>query len=279
MKMHKTLFTLLVGNYPRTITDLTLPLLQYHAHKIGAKFQVISERKFPEHPIAYEKLQIFELGRDNDWNIFVDVDTIIRPDLFDLTEYLSKDQVLLYSSDFAPIRLRYDRFFRRDGRNLTAGNFFMIASDWCHEFWEPLQDTDITVQDAIAQIFPITAESAVGHTPEHFIDEYVIARNMAKYGLHYTSYLQLMERLGRSNDIYLWHQSLLSQEEKVRDIQVVLDAWGIPIVNGASIPGTRSTNKAVKAVKADPSSAPEQSSGKIRSTLEDLAERLVVRTK
>lgn len=67
----KTVFTLNVDGYAPEITALTYPLIEAYAEKIGADFHIISERKFPEWPVTYEKLQIFELAREmgNDWNI------------------------------------------------------------------------------------------------------------------------------------------------------------------------------------------------------------------
>ena len=91
----KTIYTLNIGDYAPEICALTYPLIQAYARKIGADFHVIRERKFPEWPIVYEKLQIYELGRKhgNDWNIFVDSDTLINPEMFDVTEHLHKDTV------------------------------------------------------------------------------------------------------------------------------------------------------------------------------------------
>ena len=77
--MKKTLFTLNVNKYSPEIVELTYPHLKAYAHKIGAEFVEITERKFKKMPVTYEKLQIFNLGKDNDWNIFIDADAMIQP--------------------------------------------------------------------------------------------------------------------------------------------------------------------------------------------------------
>src|SRR5712691_6326868 len=83
-KVSKILWTLnLEGKYSPEITKLTYPLLDHYARKIGAEFKVISERRWPDFPPAYEKLQIHELGRGAEWNIFMDSDTLVHTDFFD----------------------------------------------------------------------------------------------------------------------------------------------------------------------------------------------------
>ena len=223
--MNKALWTLVVDGYPEEITRRTHPLLKYYARKIGADFRVITKRKFPNFPPECEKLQIYELGRGYDWNLFLDSDTLVNPDMFDLTEHVSKDTVMHYAADFAGNRWVYDRFFRRDGRNIGDCGWFTLASDWCHEVWEPL--TDLTLEEVEARIFPVRCEVAAGITARHCVDGYIVGRNIAKYGLKFKTYLDLLKELGREGDVYFWHQCLLTKEEKIRDMDIVLKAWGL----------------------------------------------------
>jgi hypothetical protein len=101
---------------------LTFPLLNRYAEKIGAEFRVISERKFPDWPITFEKFQIFNLGREaeNDWNIYIDADALIHPETPDFTLYIPKDTIAHTGQDFAPLRWKYDRFYMRDGRDIGS---------------------------------------------------------------------------------------------------------------------------------------------------------------
>ena len=92
--MKKTLWTLNIDDYAPAITALTYPLLERYAHKIGADFQIIDERWYPDWPVVYENLQIYRRGRGNDWNLYIDSDALVHPDLFDITEVLSRDTVL-----------------------------------------------------------------------------------------------------------------------------------------------------------------------------------------
>jgi hypothetical protein len=222
--MKKTLFTLNVDGYAPEITALTYPLLKRYAHKIGAEFHVITDRKFPSLPPVYEKLQIYELGQYSDWNIYIDSDALVHPDMFDVTEFLHKDTVCHNGSDMANNRWKYDNFFRRDGRHIGSCNWFTIASDWCLDLWHPLND--ITYEEALENIFPIQDEVNSVITREHLIDDYVLSRNIAKYGLHFTTVLKVMSVYSIPGD-YLWHQYTISMDEKVKQIQEVLEKWKV----------------------------------------------------
>jgi hypothetical protein len=226
-KLKKTVFTLNVDNYAPEITELTYPLIKRYADKIDADFFIINERKFPKFPVVYEKLQIYELAQqmENDWNIYIDSDTLVHPDLMDITNHLSKDTVLHNGMDLASNRWKYDRFFMRDGRNIGSCNWFTIASDWCIELWKPLDD--LTLKEAVANISPIVSELNTIITPEHLIDDYTLSRNIAKYGLKFVTLINLLTRLGRAQDDYLWHKYTISIEEKAVQMKETLRRWGL----------------------------------------------------
>ena len=183
--MRKTVYTLNVDDYCPEITALTYPLLKRYANKVGAEFYIISERLHPRYAPVYEKLQIYDLqlARGDDWSIFIDSDALVHPDMFDVTEFVGKDTVVHNGSDMANNRWRYDRFFRRDHRHIGSCNWFAIASDWCRELWAP--PTDITYEEALENIFPIQHELNTIITRDHLIDDYLLSRNIAKYGLHF----------------------------------------------------------------------------------------------
>ena len=222
-KLKKTIFTLNIDNYAPKITKLTYPFLERYAEKIGAEFTQIKERKFPDYPMMYEKMQIFELGKDNDWNIYIDSDCLIHPDLFDITEILPEDTVLTYGVDFAPTRFRYDNYFRRDGRNIGSGNFLTVASKLCIDLWEPFDD--ITLEEAIDSIHMINKEQSLGHQPGYGLDDYAISRNVAKYGLKFKTFLKLLEEINRQKDILLWHSHLVTETEKLAIIRKTIKNW------------------------------------------------------
>jgi hypothetical protein len=120
----KTIFTLNVDDYDPDITAITYPLIKKYAHKIRADFHTITERKSPDRPPVYEKLQIYDLARemDLDWAIYLDSDALVHPDMFDITEFIGKDTVCHNGSDMANNRWRYDNYFRRDGRHIGSCN-------------------------------------------------------------------------------------------------------------------------------------------------------------
>jgi len=222
----KVLFTLNVNDYSSEITDLTYPLLKRYAHKIGAEFYVIQERKHPEMPPVYEKLQIYQLAQElgTDWNIYIDSDALVHPDFFDPTEFIYKDTVLHNGNDMANNRWRYDKYFRRDGRHIGSCNWFTVASDWCIDLWKPLDD--ITYEEALENIFPIQDELNSVITREHLIDDYVLSRNIAKYGLKFTTMLNILASLNNTGN-YLWHQYTMPISEKVAAIHEILKGWGL----------------------------------------------------
>jgi hypothetical protein len=226
-KLKKTIFVLNVDNYAPEITALTYPLIKRYADKIDADFYIIKERKFPKFPPQYEKLQIYELAQkmENDWNIYIDSDALVHPDLMDITNHLSKDTVLHNGSDLASNRWKYDRFFLRDGRNIGSCNWFTIASDWCVELWKPLDD--LTLKEAVANISPVVSELNTIITAEHLIDDYTLSRNIAKYGLKFITFIDLLKSLGRSGDDYLWHQYTIPTEVKVVQMKAVLKKWSL----------------------------------------------------
>lgn len=223
MPLNKVLFTLNVDDYCKEITDLTYPLLRRYAEKIGADFYIINKRKFLGYPPVYEKFQIYELGKNNDWNIYIDSDALVHPDMFDPTNHIQKDTVMHNGSDMAGNRWRYDNYFRRDGRHIGSCNWFTIGSDWCIDLWHPLED--ITYEEALENIFPIQYELNTVITKEHLVDDYVVSRNIAKYGLKFTTCMRLLETLGMSGPGFMWHQYTISRDEKVTVMKQVLDRW------------------------------------------------------
>ena len=223
-KITKALWTLNVNDYAPEITALTYPLLKRYAYKIGAEFIVITDRVFPNFPPVYEKLQIYRLGQDFDWNIYIDSDALVHPDFFDPTEHLNKDTVMHNGIDLAGVRWKYDRFFRRDGRHISSCNWFTVGSDWCIDLWKPLDD--LTLEDAVANITVTLSEANSGVVePSHLIDDYTLSRNIAKFGLKVDTLTALKQRRGDATD-YLWHLYTLPIEEKAKLMRNVLKNWG-----------------------------------------------------
>ena len=239
-KPKKTIFTLNVDGYAPEITALTYPLIELYAEKIGAAFHIIGERKFPEWPVTYEKLQIYELAQqmENDWNIYIDSDALVHPDTPDLTELLDRDTVAHFGKDFAPIRWKQDRFFRRYGRHFGTGNWLTVASDLCIDLWKPLDD--LTPKEAIANIFPTVFEKVSGVVNRaHLIDDYVLSRNIAKYGLKAKVFRDILTEHGfKDGGSFFYHHYLFPTDQKVLEMRKILRSWNVVEILGYDFPDT-----------------------------------------
>jgi hypothetical protein len=224
-QIKKCVFTLDIDNYAPQIKEITYPLIKAWAYKIGADFHTITERKFPEFAPVYEKLQIYELAQEmgNDWNIYIDSDALLHPDLPDLTAHIPRDHVAHNGVDLASIRWRYDRFFRRDGRNIGSCNWFTIASDLCIDLWKPLDD--LTLEEAIYNIQPTVEERNTIVDAAHLIDDYTLSRNIAKYGLKFTTFNDIFKRLNIVEPGFLWHLYTIPVDEKVVKMKEMLKNW------------------------------------------------------
>ena len=252
MRDKKTIFTLNVDGYAPEITALTYPLIEAYAEKIGADFHIIGERKFPEWPVTYEKLQIFELAQqmENDWNIYIDSDALVHPDTPDLTSLLPRDTVAHFGSDFAPVRWKSDRFFQRDGRNFGSGNWLAVASDLCIDLWRPLDD--LTPAQAIANIYPTIFEKVSGVVNRsHLIDDYTVSRNIARFGLKAKTFRKIFEEAGykearnaqgqiirEAGGSFFYHHYLFPIDQKVVELKKIIRNWGIVEIMGYDFPET-----------------------------------------
>jgi hypothetical protein len=104
-----------------------------------------------------------------------------------------------------------------------------MASRWCLDLWYPLEDW--TPEQAIAHIHPLLKEQVTGYTPaSHLITDYVLSRNIARYGLKYTTLIEVYKQVFKSDLKYnpwLWHEYNISQEQKLADIKAALVTWGL----------------------------------------------------
>jgi hypothetical protein len=184
----KCIHVLNIGNYFPKLTSITLPLIQQYAKRIGANLNIITERKYPEYPITYEKMQVYHDGKDYNWNILMDLDLLVDPQSPDIT-LRPKDKVytqyIFRCSDF----FEADKYFIRDGRDTALCAFFVITTDLTHDLWEPLNGEYIDNQHKTKR--------------QHIIDEYCISNNMAKYGLKHAGigYEEYFKHLGATTDI------------------------------------------------------------------------------
>lgn len=226
--MKKTIYTVCVDNYAPEITKITHVFMKHYATRCNADFVVITDRKFPGFPCAYEKLQVHKLSRKrkDDWSIVIDSDALVHPETIDFTNFIQKDTVMHHGTDPAFIRWRYDRFMLRDGRNIGSCNWFTIGSDWCYDLWEPL--SDITMEEAISNIYPTVRERNTKIIDrEHLLDDYVLSRNIAKYGFKVKTVTDLCKEIGLSEASFFWHIYEFPKEQKLDQMKEVVNQWGL----------------------------------------------------
>jgi hypothetical protein len=226
LPMKKTLYTLCVDDYEPDICAITFPLMRHYAEKIRADFFIIKERKSPHLPPVMEKFQIFDLGREhkNDWNIFFDADTVIHPDFFDVTNLLHKSVTASHGTDFSLHRFRADKYFLRDGRYIGKGNWCAIASDWCLDYWHPLDD--VSYEDAVKDIYPTATELNTIVIPNHLIDDYLVSRNIARFGLKHVIIPEIITQY-RCESPHLGHQYTIDGDKKIVWMKELIRNWGI----------------------------------------------------
>lgn len=221
----KTLYTLNVDRYAPAICELTYPLLRRYAEKIGADFYIINERRYPTLNVMMEKFQIHTLAkeRDDDWAIYIDSDALVHPDMPDITEILPRDTVLNNGKDYAACRFEYDDYFRRDGRHIASCGWLGVASSWCLDLWRPLDD--LSYEDAVRRIKPIAREVQAGIQPDHLIDDFIVSRNIAKFGLKHTTFREVLAKVGLVDAAFLWHEYTITETEKLSLLRQVLKVW------------------------------------------------------
>jgi hypothetical protein len=224
--VRKTVYLLNIGDYAPELTCLTYPTIGAYAERIGAEILTIRDRKFPEWPVTYEKLQIHDLARrrGDDWAIYIDSDTLVHPELPDVTDLIPRDTVAHNGRDFAPVRWTYDQYFRRDGRHIGSCNWFACASSWCLDLWRPLDD--LTPAEAVANI-TLSVSERPHMEPEHLVDDYALSRNIARFGLKFTTLNELWTDVGLGPSEFFWHEYTITLAEKVERAKNVLARWGI----------------------------------------------------
>jgi hypothetical protein len=171
----KCVHVLATQEYAPEIREITLPTIRAYADRIGADFNLISERKFPNFPINYERLQIYEAGIPYEWNINVDADMVLGKNLQDITENAPHNMVRVVMAYDAPLyfNLEGNIYFERDGRYKALVDAFIMTHRITHDLWRPLSGTP----DDYLHIFK--------DGNRRRISEFCVSQNLAKYGLHF----------------------------------------------------------------------------------------------
>jgi hypothetical protein len=211
--MKKLLITFDI-NYTKEITDITYPYMQSYADKINADFKIITERKYSNEPVICEKFQVYDISKEYDWTILIDCDAIIHPNCPDLTEVYKKDTVIFNGYDLYPVRFKPNNYTRRDGRNIGACPWFNVFSDWTRHLWKPYNNPT----QYLSEITLMNLEQNFGYKPEHLLTDYLVSRNIAKYGLKVKTitYDVFNNHPNITFSPFLIHQFCINQEQKIK---------------------------------------------------------------
>lgn len=206
--MRKVVYTLVVDNYFPELCELTLKNHEEYACKIGADFQIITERKKKDWPPTYEKTQIHDLGGENDWSLHIDADILISPKLWDVTERLDPFTVGMYSIYDPALYFKPDQYFARDGRRVGVCSAFCAVPRACHDLWTPF---DMPFDEAKERVLRV-----------HGIDDYCFSRNLARYGLRWKFFFEegddftLIQHLGIGGTVEEEKkESMLNEAKKI----------------------------------------------------------------
>lgn len=171
--MNYCIHVLNIGDYFPDLYKLTIKTIEAFSERIGADLNIITERKYKNWPLLTEKLQIYEDGKDYDWNLLLDADILVHPNAYD--PFLSIHPAIVGCKDSydAHRQLQIDKYFLRNGRNVGLSSCVVATSQLTHDLWE--LPKDLTKEEILNNILQ----------ERKIVDEYVISRNLAKYGLHY----------------------------------------------------------------------------------------------
>jgi len=116
----------------------------------------------------------------------------------------------------------------RDGRWIGTAGWFSVASSWCIDLWRPIDDMGL--DEVLGNIFPIVSEERGGITREHLVDDYVVSRNVARYGLKYDTVDRVMREMGYDGSSYfLRHVYNVTSQRKLEFMKRSLYEWGLPV--------------------------------------------------
>lgn len=171
--MTKCIHVVNIGNYFPELFRISIVTIEKFAKKIDSDLNVITKRKYNTWPVLTEKLQVYDYGKNYDWNLLLDADILVHPDADDPFENFDPKEVGVKDSYHANQQLMMDESFLRDQRNVGLSSCVVATSKETHDLWK-LPD-DITKEQILNNILQ----------NRKIVDEYVISRNLAKYRYGY----------------------------------------------------------------------------------------------
>jgi hypothetical protein len=168
----KKIHIVYINDFFPELFKITYPTIKLYAEKNGYEINLITERKFPNWHIHYEKMQIYEDGKNYHLNVLVDADLMIHPDYPDIVTLCPETHIGMMDAYDIDKKCELNGYFIRDGRNVGVASNFVASTYLTHDIWKPLK---------------ITPEQGkkITFVREGDIDEYCLSHNLAKYGLKY----------------------------------------------------------------------------------------------
>jgi hypothetical protein len=97
---------------------------------------------------------------------------------------------------------------------------------------------DLTFGEAVSRITPISEETGTLVEAKHLIDDYLVSRNIARFGLKHTLISELRDKFKTPDPVkYLWHNYTVSNEQKILQMHQTIINWAqdvytYPLANG-----------------------------------------------
>ena len=174
--MKKIIHVVYINDFFPELWDITLPSIKEYAYRTRSELNIITKRKFPEWHINYEKIQVYEDGKNADCNFLLDADILIHPKFPDFSDGITFPHHIAFNDNYhasTKFNIKENIYFQRDGRDVGIASNAVISFKSTHDVWEPLS---ITPEEG----------KQITFVREGDIDEYFLSHNMAKYGLKYT---------------------------------------------------------------------------------------------
>ena len=186
--MRKLIHIVNINDFFPELFALTYPTIRDYAERYGYMINMITERKFPDYPLHYEKFQVYEDGKEAEVNILCDADMLIHPEFPDVVTRLRRDSIAFNDNYNISYKYHVDRirYFMRDGRDVGIATNFVVSSDWTHDVWEPLSLSQKDIEDLAKKENTESENDPSQRGWGHYADEFALSYNMAKYGLKYT---------------------------------------------------------------------------------------------
>jgi len=216
----KTIFVLNINEYEPEVTKHTYPLIEQYADRIGAQLTFITKRKYPDHPVTFEKFQIYDLA-SSDWSIYIDSDVLIHPEFYDITSLVTPDTVVVPDNNVALGRYEMDKYFRRDGRYISVANYMSFVSSDCMDYWKP--DLNRTPEEIISSVYKVPRDNFFN--PQHRVDDYICSRNISKYGLKVEYIHEIFHRIYDHSSLEYWHHADRTDMSKADEILDKSQCW------------------------------------------------------